>query len=230
VSRHRSGLAKRLSRVSRLLLALILATLAASGSQPLPADAQRTPHSLSLLGVAWDRTTITYSLQADRDVPPSALAAVRAAIREWNARLARLDGHFGSIHLAPTSGSGADIPVALRSRAAAHLGLTNLAMAYQTAGCWLLQAPIELDILDAAGDVLPDEWLFNAAAHELGHALGLGHATVAEDLMYPVYQRQAGRQAPSALDLRGIRAAFAWLGGTSSTPGAPRCPQVRGVS
>jgi hypothetical protein len=148
---------------------------------------------------------------------------VRAAIREWNARLARLDGHFASIRLTLTSGAGADIPITLRARHGANLGQTSPALAYQTAGCW----PIVLDILDAEENVLPDDWLFTTAAHELGHALGLGHAQGTQDLMHP--QHAAARRVPSALNLRGIQAAFGWLAGGGSTPGAPRCPQVRGV-
>jgi hypothetical protein len=82
-------------------------------------------------------------------------------------------------------------------------------------------------VLDADGALLPDDTVFTIAAHELGHALGLGHARSPDDLMYPTYGD--GRRYPSALDLRGIRAAFGWLEGTASTPGAPRCPRARGV-
>jgi hypothetical protein len=209
-------------RLIALLVGLVLLL-----AVPSLAAAQGTAYALELLGVAWDRTTITYSLQADADVPSSTLAEVRAAIREWNSQLARLGGHFASLRLAPTAGLGADIPITVRAQPAPTSGLTSPALAYQTAGCWLLQAPILLNVVDADGAVLPDDWVFTTAVHELGHALGLGHARGSEDVMYPTYTE--GRRRPSSLDLRGIRAAFAWLDSGSSSPGAPRCPRVRGV-
>src|SRR5205823_13544176 len=119
------------------LLALAAPTLAAG---------QGSSFALDLLGAAWDHTTITYSLQADADVPSSTLAEVRAAVREWNGQPARLGGHFGTIRLAPTTGLGADVPITVRAQPAPTSGLTTPAMAYQTAGCWLLQAPIILNV------------------------------------------------------------------------------------
>ena len=216
--------------MQRVLVELAVALL---GVLPLvvgsagPATAQGSASALELLGVAWDHTTITYSLQADANVPASTLTEVRAAVREWNAQLARLAGHYGALRLAPASGQGADIPIAVRAQPAPQLGLTSPALAYQTAGCWLLQAPVVLNVLDEDGNLMSDDGVFTTAAHELGHALGLGHARSPDDLMYPYYSD--GRIRPSALDLRGLRAAFGWLDGTSSTPASPRCPQVRGV-
>jgi hypothetical protein len=206
---------------------MLLTLLALAAAPPPPAGAQGSAFALELLGAAWDHTSITYSLQADADVPPATLAQVRAAVREWNGRLAQLGGHFGALRLAPASGPGADVPIAVRAQPAPTSGLTSPALAYQTAGCWLIQAPVVLSVLDADGALLPDDAVFTIAAHELGHALGLGHARGSNDLMYPTYAE--GRRTPSPLDLRGIRTAFAWLEGTGSTPATPRCPRVRGV-
>jgi hypothetical protein len=211
--------------------ALLLASLVALGPLTPPATrpvtAQGSAYALELLGAAWDHTTLSYSLQADADVPAATLAEVRAAAREWNVRLGRLGGHFGTLRLTPASGLGADVPITVRAQPAPTSGLTSPAMAYQTAGCWLQQTPVVLNVVDDTGALLPEDWVFTTATHELGHALGLGHARGADDLMYPAYTD--GRRYPSALDLWGIRAAFSWLEGTGSTPGAPRCPRVRGV-
>jgi hypothetical protein len=209
------------------LLGAALLCLAALAPAARPAGAQGSGFALELLGAAWDHTAITYSLQADGDVPAATIAQVRAAVREWNVRLARLGGHYATLRLTPTSGVGADVPIAVRAQVAATSGLTSPALAYQTAGCWLIQAPVVISVLDAEGALLADDTVFTIAAHELGHALGLGHARSPDDLMYPTAAE--GRHSPSALNLRGIRAAFSWLDGTASTPAAPRCPRVRGV-
>jgi Matrixin len=210
-----------------LVCAALLSLAALAAAAPRPVAAQGSAYALELLGAAWDHTAISYSLQADADVPPATLGQVRAAIREWNGQLARLSGHFGTLRLSPTSGLGADVPIAVRAQLAPTSGLTSPAMAYQTAGCWLQQAPVVVSVLDADGALLPDDTVFTIAAHELGHALGLGHARSPDDLMYPTYAE--GRRYPSPLDLRGIRAAFSWLDGGGSAPGTPRCPRVRGV-
>jgi hypothetical protein len=104
----------------RILLtcAALLSFAALAPVAPAPAAAQGSSYPLELLGAAWDHTAITYSLQADADVPSATLAQVRAAVREWNGRVARLGGHFATLRLTPTSGLGADVPIAVRAQRA----------------------------------------------------------------------------------------------------------------
>src|SRR5438874_2577049 len=156
-------------RLGLLLSVLLLTVGALTIGAPRPAAAQGSAYPLELLGAAWDHTTITYSVQADRDVPAATLAEVRAAVREWNGQLARLGGHFGALRLSLSSGMGADVPIVVRAQPAPTSGLTSPAMAYQTAGCWLQQTPVVLNVLDDDGALLPDDWVFTTAAHELGH-------------------------------------------------------------
>jgi len=53
----------------------------------------------------------------------------------------------------------------------------------------------------------------NVIAHELGHALGLGHTETLGDLMYPNYNVEAVNYPlyPSTLDVYGVSRAFGWL-------------------
>jgi hypothetical protein len=212
----------------RQALAPLASGLLAFAAIVAPVGAQSTPHSLELAGLTWDHAGLSYSLQADPDVPARALTEVRAAIREWDARLSQLGGAYASLRLVPTAGPGAEIPIVVRAQAAAPAGSAHAAPAYQTAGCWLLRAPVVVSVADERGAALPDDAVFTTTAHELGHALGLGHAATGDDLM--AARPTDERRRPSPLDLRGVRAAFAWLEGDNASPGTPRCPRVRGVS
>jgi hypothetical protein len=214
-------------RALGLLAALALAALLPAVQAPAPAAAQYQDAPLELLGVTWDHAAITYSLQTEGDVPLRALNEVRAAIREWDARFTQLGGGYRNLRLVPASGTSADIPITVRAQRPAA-GVGHPSPAIQASGCWLLQAPIVIAALDERGMALADDAVFAVAAHELGHALGLGHARDSDDLMYSRYADS--RRRPSALDLRGLRAVFAWLDGSQGATSTPRCPRVRSVN
>lgn len=56
---------------------------------------------------------------------------------------------------------------------------------------------------------IPLERIRATAAHELGHALGLGHSDAANDLMYYQYRRDGGRVIPTARDFQTVDALYA---------------------
>lgn len=63
--------------------------------------------------------------------------------------------------------------------------------------------------------------LFQVAAHELGHSLGLGHSSVRESLMAPFYQRYKPDFSLHKDDILGIQALY---GKRSDTPRQPPPP------
>lgn len=58
----------------------------------------------------------------------------------------------------------------------------------------------------------------DTTAHELGHALGLGHSNYTNDLMYPYQDIVASNYSISSLDLYGVALLFQWMNQTNLTP------------
>jgi hypothetical protein len=71
---------------------------------------------------------------------------------------------------------------------------------------------IVLNDLDSSGQPLVDGIKYNNAGHEFGHARGLGHSTLGDDLMTG-FRLQDGRVCVSSLNLLALDAAYGWLGG-----------------
>jgi hypothetical protein len=163
-------------------------------------------------GYWWDHTDLTISVQAQPGVNAEHLAAVHEALATWDAVLRDcFDGSITLTDVTSTTGNPqqADIVVHYVKRA----GGTQFA---GYAICGANRCPnilVRSDLPPSWGvDPYSPEYLGWVTLHEVGHALGLGHATnllESTDLMGYGWP-DLGDPVLSACDLRAIAFVFAW--------------------
>lgn len=163
--------------------------------------------SIALLdcsGVAatWRHSPVTVRIDNVAGLGSSQVAAVVAAIPEWNNVLSGFG--FTGFQLSQVSSGSADIVIQLYYKITPGyiLGATSITCASDNS---LTSASILLGLkgLSLTG-------IQNVAAHELGHAIGLGHANLQGDLMYASLDKTERKalDCPSNLDEGGIALAY----------------------
>jgi hypothetical protein len=185
----------------------------ATGCPRYPADSIGILHAF-YPGYWWDQTELTVAIQAHPNADPQLIAAARKAIELWNVAL-RSDAALraAGVRLIDVTDTlkpphKANIVLHFVPRA----GGTNFA-GYAICGAQKCNnviissdAPKPLDIDHASPQDFA--WL---TIHELGHALGLGHAEPlleTNDIMG--YNWPDPAPVLSECDLRGLRYVFAW--------------------
>ena len=211
------------------LLALMALPLLASQAQaqivdPLrPAATPEDTDSVLLLhgaftypGYWWDHTDLTVAVQAHPNVDEDSLAAVRQAIADWDFALRQAFG--GLITLTDvtdefTAKHKADIVVHYNPTAGGTVfgGYAICGSNKNTCANVIVRS----DLPPSLGlDPYSPQYLYYVTMHELGHALGLGHAEPlleSTDLMGYGWNR-TNMIVPvlSECDLEGIGVVFAW--------------------
>jgi hypothetical protein len=175
------------------------------------------PQSIAILsafypGYWWDHTNLTVAVQAHPNAKPELIAATRKAIAIWNDTLAG-DPELSIITLTDVTDTKkpahkADIVL----HYVPHAGGTVFG-GYAICGEHKCNNVIVRSDLPKPLDRDPysPEYLSWVTLHELGHALGLGHAEPLEetnDLMG--YGWPPLKPVLSECDLRGLRTVFAW--------------------
>jgi len=170
----------------------------------------------------WDHTDLTVAIQAAPNVSPEQLDAIHDAIATWGSVLR--DCFDGAITLTDVTGAKrqtADITVHYVPRAG---GVVFGGYAICGAkGC--PNIIVRSDLPPSLGlDPYSPEYLYYVTLHELGHALGLGHATnllESTDLMGYGWNRTNGIEPVlSQCDVDALAYLFSWaLDGTA--PPAP---------
>jgi len=169
-----------------------------------------SPATIELIGKEWNHDPLKVYIKAPSDLVPHVLTA----LNDWSKALEGVsenpidnselgegtpDGIFDFVVV--SSSKGADIVITVEKGAAA--GVLGMTLVYDKNGDGYID---KVKIIVKAGLGLDPADFRNVVRHEIGHALGLGHADDPNDLMYPTYDASAISYdiSPSDLDINAL--------------------------
>lgn len=190
-------------------MALVMVTVMLIGTNVVPSAF--AANTIPLLGFAWNHTTLTYSINAGKNVDPAAVTATNDAIAAWDTAIN--GGSKADFNLVPApSGTQGDIRIFLKVGTGVVLGS---AQTFTNSDGSAKYSKVTLSG-KAFGDPLGHDPVETIAIQEFGHSLGLGHSSEPSDPMYGTYN--GVKLAPSACDVTAFDAVEAWYPGTFHPP------------
>jgi hypothetical protein len=192
------------------------------------ADSILILHALGYPGYWWDHTDLTVAVQAHPGVEPSRLAAVHEAIADWDEVLRKeFDGLITLTDVTGTTQASHKADIVLHYVPTAGGVVFG---GYAICGDHKCNNVIVRSDLPEGfgGGVYTPLHLYRVTLHELGHALGLGHALPLEtsnDLMAYGWIVEGSQPVLSDCDIKGLEHVFAWaLEGSDPFP--PTMPLI----
>ena len=172
--------------------------------------AQAVATSINLLQVTWNHDPVTVYIKLQKGVDPTYKNEVITALNNWSnglkSRTSSTAFNFEILDDPQSKKRPADITITLKKNTGVILGSTSIS----SQGGLIQQAKITLATQNALGLPLDSADVRNIARHEIGHALGLGHANddgkEPIDLMAPQYDFiEVGTDTyPSELDFNAL--------------------------
>ncbi len=181
-------------------------------------------YSISTLGGTWDHTTITIKVE-ESPLAANYTDAVIKAIRTWNDTLRVFASQYSdysylsNIVLKLTDSDDANVKIRFTDEGKFRIG-GETQTSFKESNIFK-----NITVTVRVGSRYTENVVYAVTLHELGHALGLGHTDIPEDLMYPVLTSWGLRSVGiSTLDLYGVAQIFGWL--PNGTPDGFNVPRV----